>query len=134
MTRLIRDRLTPEMADCIDRCNACHEACLEVIDYSLRKGGRQAEPDHIELLEDCSEICRTAADFLVRGSPRHALTCSIAAEVSEECAIGCEAWPDDPILSQCARICRDCAESCRGMAFGELGPDPGEADRIGPEA
>jgi len=121
------------MTDCIEKCTEAHGACLELADYGLRKGGRYAEPDHIELLEDCAEICSCAADFLVRGSPRNALTCSIAAEVAEECAIQCEGFPDDPVMMQCAEICRSCAESCRAMAFGELGPEP-DADRIGPEA
>ena len=134
MARLIRDRLTAEMSDCVEKCTQTHGACLELADYCLRKGGPLAQPDTIELFEDCAEMCSTAADFLVRGSPRHALTCSIAAEISEECAIGCEAWPDDPILRQCAQICRTCAESCRAMAFGELGPATDEAERIGPEA
>lgn len=104
------------MDECIRNCTECHRICLETVVYCLKLGGAHAEPEHIRLLLDCADICRTSADFMIRGSDMHALTCGTCAEVCERCAADCEQMGvDDAHLKQCAEVCRRCAESCRQM-------------------
>jgi hypothetical protein len=68
-------------------------------------------------LMDCADICRTSADFMLRGSPQHALTCGTCAEVCAACAESCERiGQQDGMMKKCAEVCRRCAESCRHMA------------------
>ncbi len=62
------------MEECIQNCLDCYRVCLEMVTHCLQMGGRHAEASHIRLLLDCVEICRTSADFMLRGSPRHHLT------------------------------------------------------------
>jgi len=94
----------------------CHTICLETIDHCLAKGGEHASPDHIKLLQDCAEICQTAANFMTRRSDLHNEICRACAEVCERCASSCEQMGDDEMMRRCAEACRRCAESCRQMA------------------
>ena len=86
--------------------------------HCLQQGGRHAEASHIQLLLDCVDICRTSADFMLRGSDLHTLTCGVCAQVCERCAQDCEQMGDDEMMRRCAEACRRCAESCRRMAGG----------------
>lgn len=104
------------MRECIDRCRSCEEICLESVTHCLEKGGEHAQPDHINLLLACAEICSTSARFMLLGSEHHARTCEVCAEVCEACAKDCESLGDDEMMQQCAEACRRCAESCRQMA------------------
>jgi hypothetical protein len=68
-------------------------------------------------MADCAQICRTSADFMIRGSDLHPLTCGVCAEVCQRCADDCEQMPGaDATMKRCAQVCRDCAESCRQMS------------------
>lgn len=104
-----------EMKECIDACDDCHSICLETVSWCLEQGGEHAEAEHVKLLQDCAEICQTSANFMLRQSPRHDLTCGACAEVCERCAEECERM-DGEQMQACAEACRRCAESCRSMA------------------
>jgi hypothetical protein len=102
------------MQSCIDQCTHCHDICLRAATtHCLETGGEHARPEHLKLMFDCADICRMAADFMLRGSPRHAAVCGLCAEICEECANDCERVGD---MRDCVEACRACAESCREMA------------------
>jgi hypothetical protein len=105
-----------EREACIERCQECHEVCLATIPHCLEMGGEHARPAHIRLMLDCVEICQTCADFLLRGSELHRLTCGACAEVCRRCADDCDRLGDDETMKACADVCRRCAESCARMA------------------
>ena len=105
-----------EMQECIKNCQDCHSFCLETVTYCLEKGGKHAELGHMQLLLDCTEICQTSANFMLRDSDLHSRTCGVCAEVCERCAQSCAQFPDDTQMIACADICRRCADSCRRMA------------------
>lgn len=107
---------SPEMQRCIEMCQECHTVCLQMIGHCLEKGGKHAEPDHIRLLIDCSEICLTSANFMLRGSELHTETCRACSVVCERCADDCERMADDAMMRECAETCRRCARSCAEMA------------------
>jgi hypothetical protein len=113
-------QITPEMRECIQECEDCHAVCVETMNHCLQEGGRHAEADHIRLLLDCAEICRTGANFMLRGSDLHAYTCGVCAEICDRCAADCERVMDDEIMRRCAETCRRCAASCRRMSAGAL--------------
>jgi hypothetical protein len=104
------------MRNCIQECQRCHSVCLETIGHCLEMGGEHAQPGHIRLLMDCAEICQTSANFMLRRSDLHGLTCGVCAEVCERCAEDCERFVDDLVMAACAQACRSCARSCRDMA------------------
>ncbi|WP_217440161.1 MULTISPECIES: four-helix bundle copper-binding protein [unclassified Myxococcus] len=109
-------QLTDDMRACISNCMSCAAVCLQTMTYCLQKGGKMASADTIRLLEDCVQMCKTSADFMLRTSPLHPQTCAVCAEVCERCAVACERMADDAVMKACAESCRRCVESCRRMA------------------
>lgn len=102
--------------DCIENSTACHNICVATAAYCLDKGGSHAEAAHLRLLLDCADICRTSADFMLRGSPLHTQTCAVCADICAKCAEACRAMGDDDQMRRCADICEHCAQSCREMS------------------
>ena len=109
-------QMSEEMRRCIDECSNCHRVCLETVTYCLQKGGRHVEARHLGLLLDCAEVCQTSADFMLRGSPFHTVTCAACAELCRACEEACRAVEDDEQMAHCADVCGACAESCSRMA------------------
>jgi hypothetical protein len=109
-------RTTQQMQSCIEQCMRCHAVCLSSIQHCLGQGGRHVEQEHLQVMADCSQICATSADFMLRQSPRHTLTCNVCAEVCEACAQSCDQMRQDETMRRCADECRQCAVSCREMA------------------
>jgi len=108
--------LTQDIRRCIQNCAECHNICVETAAHCLMMGGKHVEAQHIRLLLDCADICRTSADFMLRGSDLHPKVCGVCAEICERCAASCEQFRDDALMKQCAEVCRRCAGSCREMA------------------
>ena len=107
---------SPSMDDCIRNCTDCHTICLETVAHCLTKGGAHAEAGHIRLLLDCVDICRTSADFMMRGPRSHHRTCGAWADIGPAGADDCDRMADDSMMKRCAEMCRRCAESCRSMS------------------
>ena len=92
----------------------CHITCLKTAAQpSLELGGKHTQAEHFRLMLDCSQICQTTADFLLRGSDMCEIICGACALVCESCAGSCEATGD---LDECVRATRRCAELCRRLA------------------
>ncbi|MGZ8380892.1 MAG: four-helix bundle copper-binding protein [Nitrospira sp.] len=109
--------MSEEMRRCIQLCQDCHAACIQMISHCLKLGGQHAAPDHIRLLMDCAQLCTTTADFMARESLIHDRTCSLCSEICRLCAESCERVAgDDQSVTQCAELCLRCAESCNRMA------------------
>ena len=107
---------SPQLQACIVDCLECYSLCKqEAMNHCLEAGGRHIDPDRFRLMEDCADICRTAADFMLGSSRFYPKLCALCAEVCEACAQSCEEVGG---LDACARACRGCAQSCRRMAAG----------------
>ena len=103
-----------QMQECIDNCKSCHAMCLShASQHCLEVGGKHTEPSHLRLMLDCAQICATSADFMLRGSAYHALTCGVCAQICEACAASCEQVGG---MDDCVQACRKCAQSCAQMA------------------
>lgn len=107
------------MESCIEACMNCHAICTMTAQYALIQGGEMASADHVGMLLDCAEICQTSANFMLRGSPYHAITCSACAVLCHACADACREFPEDEEMAQCAEMCVACADECESMAEGE---------------
>lgn len=105
-----------KMQQCIQDCLDCYRTCTETIMHCLEMGGDHAAPNHIRLLMDCVEICKVAADFMIRGSNHAGEICDTCASICETCAAECEDMVgSDEQMKICAAMCRRCATSCREM-------------------
>jgi hypothetical protein len=112
--------LSTEMQECIDACNDCHAICLNMATtFCLNAGGQHAEEDHIRLMLNCAEICRTTADIMITNSPLHGAACAACAEFCEACAERCEQVGN---MDECVQACRQCAENCEDMAKSYVPP------------
>jgi hypothetical protein len=104
--------------DCITNCLDCHFICLSTVSHCLRKCGEHANPNHIRL-QDCAQTCIMSADFMLRGSPLHQMTCRICAGICEMCAEDRTRLADDETMVLCVETCRRCAASCAEMVAAE---------------
>jgi len=112
----MQDSRDEMMRRCIQDCETCHALCVRTLDHCLQQGGKFVAHDHVAVLLDCIQICDVSRDFMLRGSPRHRLTCSACAEISDICATSCSALKGDDQLERCQAECHRCGESCRQMA------------------
>ena len=107
------------MDECIEACLQCHVVCTMTAQYALAPGGEHATVDMIGLMLDCAEICQTSANFMVRGSPYHTLTCGACAELCRASADSCREMEEDEHMRSCAEVCERCAELCEEMSAEE---------------
>lgn len=99
---------------CCEVCIRCARMCMqELHQHCLTSGGRHAAAPHVQVMSDCSEICKTTANFLTRGSPRHGSVCRLCAAICDDCAESCATLDD---MQMCVDACRACAASCRSLA------------------
>jgi hypothetical protein len=103
----------PALRGAIEDCLASYAGCLgHFAGHGLGEGGEHMAPEHARLMTACAEICRTAAHFMLLGSPHHRHVCAECAGVCARCAEACDRLG----MADCAVLCRRCAESCAAMA------------------
>ncbi len=106
--------LMSEVDRCGDQCVACARACVKALyHHCLTAGGAHVAVPHVQLMTDCSEMCTVAANFMTRGSPRHAAVCSLCADLCQACAEDCATLGG---MEESVSACQECAKSCRAMA------------------
>src|SRR5271156_5316883 len=103
--------LAKEAASCASMCGDCSTMCKKNLESFLKKGGKYAEPERVNLMKDCIKICDTNADFLKRKSANSDKTDDACADICKKCATKCEEL-NDPKLKDCISMCKDCASAC----------------------
>ena len=102
--------------ECIVKCLDCQSICMKVVDHYLRLRNVKSECAHVRSLLNCSEICATAARFMLRGSEFCRDLCRFCAEVCKSCAGQISGVGDEAEMEACAAACRRCAECCERIA------------------
>lgn len=105
-----------EMQECIEECLQCHAVGTMTLQHCLAVGGTHAEINLVGVILDCAEMCQVSANFMLRGSPYHVLTCATCAELCRACEEACRSITGDEQVEHCADICASCAASCDRMA------------------
>jgi hypothetical protein len=108
-------QFSPEMQRCIDDCTSMHQVALTAAGHALRHGGDENTNHVIRVLSDCVEMCQTAANFMLRGSPNHRKTCGVCGQICREVAGECRRFDDDA-MNRVVESAERCAESCEAMA------------------
>ncbi|HEU4563142.1 MAG TPA: four-helix bundle copper-binding protein [Gemmatimonadaceae bacterium] len=114
------------MQECIEECLNCHAACTMTVQHCLAQGGELADVNVVGALLDCAEMCQVSANYMLRGSPYHALTCATCAEMCRVCEETCRAFGGDEQMAHCADVCASCADACARMA--EMGSEEEEIE------
>jgi hypothetical protein len=109
------------MQECIEECVNCHAVCTMTLQHCIATGGDHTEVNLLGILLDCAEICQTSANFMLRGSPYHIVTCAACTELCRACEQACRALANDEQLAHCQEVCAACAESCDRMS--EMGSE-----------
>jgi hypothetical protein len=108
--------ITAQMLHCIQECTSCHAVCVHTMTVAVFTDPFWQDDGLIRALQDCAEISHTGADFLLRGSPLHGLTCEACAQICEACVSMCEKYPKNENMRACAESCRSCASACHAIA------------------
>ena len=110
--------ISPEVRRCVEATSACYTACTETLTYSLDVGADLSEPQHLQLLIDCCEVCQTTQDVLLRASGLGIMLAAIFVEACEQVAESCRRIDEsDEQLAACAESCDETAESCHALAI-----------------
>jgi hypothetical protein len=81
------EELGEEIQECILKCLDCRSLCLKLVDHCRQPEGAKSRRLDAPLLLNCSEICATAARFMLRGSEFCAQLCLLCASVCKSCAM-----------------------------------------------
>lgn len=100
---------------CIDACMKCVQICQECLNMCLNESDVKNRINCISTLQDCAEICSTAACFMARESRSVRDICSTCETICERCANECGMFMDKH-CQVCADTCRLCAQECKKMA------------------
>lgn len=107
--------------DAVRNTQDCEAICVQTIQYCLDVGGAHAEPAHLRLMQDCSDVCETSTKVMLRGSTQHEQLTVACANLCDLCAASCEKFVGDAQMKACANQCRLCASACRQMVAGMAG-------------
>lgn len=107
-------QLPADMQQAIDACLEAYKVCGEtayVCQQNSSTDPRMMQTMH--RLVDCAEICIVTANFMLRRSENHPLTCEACVEICAQTARDCEALAEqDECFARCAQVCRLCSEAC----------------------
>lgn len=108
MKKQKKEDLAASLNECARVCNHCAVACLSEKEVKMMA-------QCIRLDIDCATICRTAAEFVERGSEHADALLSVCAVICNSCADECEKHAHMEHCRICADTCRQCAEACQQM-------------------
>lgn len=118
-----------DMANLLAHLEQCYEMTLNSLMHCLDEGGDFVKKEHIKILMDCSAISNSTINFLIRDSEYSGDMLSICAFICEDCAESCREFFNDEDMKECAQVCDNCAEACRNMTTEDI-TDEDEAEEI----
>ena len=112
----LRRHSTSLMDRCIDHCLDSFVACTKALTHRAAYGD-ELDSEHVKLLSSCAILCEGNAKLMLADSSYHEESCRLTAKVARECQEMCETMgEEDPMLQECALLCKACAESCEAMS------------------
>jgi hypothetical protein len=97
---------------CAKLCIKCSDMCTKNLASFRKKGGKYADADRINLIQDCIAICKLNGDFKTRDSASTSEVDKVCSDICHKCADKCEELKDSS-LKDCIALCRECADSCQ---------------------
>ena len=116
--KVFKENFNLNLNNDLQQCILSLTTCFQVAELTLSLV-RCREPDtyktaaHAKALNDCAQICTTAASFLQRESDLHDIILKAAADICRKTADILKAASDqDGIMQSCAKVAYQCADSC----------------------
>ena len=101
-----------EMQQAAQDCMNCYNVCTQTAQQCQQAGGAHGEQSHVQMLQDCAELCQATAHFLQHSSPVAVAVCAATAQVTRNCAFECEQMGDN----DCANACNNAYSSVNQIA------------------
>ena len=102
------------MEQCIEDCERCHSVCTRMaLTHCLEQGGPHVEPKHYKLMIICAQLSRLTADAMLAKFELHQHLCRGCARICQECAESCRKLDG---MEECVEACERCARSCASMS------------------
>lgn len=100
----------------LGNCRECASVCEKTLNYCTNKRGRYGEALTTNALKDCITACKTASEYLARGSNYAQAALSTCMKACSECAKVCDSFKGDKDMKACADECRKTAANCQKIA------------------
>jgi len=104
-----------QVQNCIDMCTDCEQACIECMKMCLEEEDVKERKGCINMLMECSIICKTAATFMIMESQHSKELCTLCEKICRQCAKECDMFKEEH-CKICSETCEECAEECKAMA------------------
>lgn len=101
---LERKKLVIKLAECLNACNTCFDACLNDNHVKIMT-------ECIRLCRECSSICCNALVLIHDGSRFNRLVLNICILACQRCADECRKFAH-PHCRECAEACDACRQAC----------------------
>jgi len=99
------------------KCLTAYRTSTACIQHCLKLGGEHADPDHILILMNTSEICRTFSQFLLSESHYSHELCGITSRICLACADSCDSFDrqENEMMLECSSACLAFAQTCKDL-------------------
>ena len=97
---------------CIDSCIKCVQMCKESLTLCLQETDVKERTNCLKALQDCSEVCTIAVNYMNRSSVNIEEICDVCDIICVHCATECGKFQDQHYQT-CADTCKLCAIECR---------------------
>ncbi len=90
----------------------CQQVCSQTAETDRQSSGSHAGESHVQMLQDCAELCLTTAHFLQHGSALAGYLCQTCAQVTTIFANEFDEMGDTDV----ANVCRNVAWSTNQLS------------------
>src|ERR1700752_665724 len=91
-----------EMQQAIQDALSCRTICIQSARKMQQAGNSQNRQQQIHMLEDCAEMCQTAAHFMQHSSPLYGYVTRAAERITWHCSEECDRVGE----AECANACK----------------------------
>ncbi len=77
-------KLSPEDSKAVVDCTNAHNVTLQTLRYSEEQGGKFSDPENLNIIQDCADICQLVNSMVLRQS-------SMKKDIAEVCKKACDA-------------------------------------------
>ena len=101
---------------CVVDCSNAKNVGIQTLRYCLEQGGKFADPENLNKIQDCNELCNIVCSFLLRKSVMTKEMLKICQKACEDCSLFCQQFKEDKQLEACGKYANQASESCKHLA------------------
>jgi hypothetical protein len=94
-------------------CSNAHNIAMQTMHYSESMGGNFTDPENLNVLQDCIELCEIMNSFILRQSRLKSDLAELCFHACNACVKLAEKFPDEPQMKALLQYCKIASESVR---------------------